>query len=35
MDTPTLSRESSGRLRWREFRAGIGASDGVSQQPND
>lgn len=32
MDTPPLSRESSGPLRWREFRSGIGASDGLSKR---
>ena len=26
LDTPPLSRKSSGPLRWREFRSGIGAS---------
>jgi UDP-glucose 4-epimerase len=30
MDTPPLSRASSGLMRWREFRSGIGASDSAS-----
>jgi len=30
MRTPPLSPESSGRMRWREFRSGVGASAGVS-----
>jgi UDP-glucose 4-epimerase len=29
IQTPPLSRESSGPLRWREFRSRIGASDGL------
>jgi len=32
MQTPPLSPQSSGPLRWREFRSGIGASTGASQQ---
>lgn len=36
IQTPPLSRESSGPLRWREFRSGIGASDGASgSEAND
>jgi nucleoside-diphosphate-sugar epimerase len=27
LDTPPLSRRTSGLLRWREFRSGVGASD--------
>jgi UDP-glucose 4-epimerase len=30
IETPPLSRRSSGPLRWREFRSGIGASPGAS-----
>jgi UDP-glucose 4-epimerase len=32
MQTPPLSPQSSGPLRWREFRSGIGASTGASLQ---
>jgi len=31
MQTPPLSPQSSGPLRWREFRSGIGASTGASR----
>jgi UDP-glucose 4-epimerase len=33
MQTPPLSPQSSGRLRWREFRSGIGASSDAAQFP--
>jgi UDP-glucose 4-epimerase len=32
IQTPPLSSHSSGRLRWREFRSGVGARTGASQQ---